>query len=93
MLNEQEAKPFTAEDIRFTRKDDALYAILLDWPSGETEIRSLGTNATNATIERVEMLGGAKLQFRRDSDALRLTMPSAAEAFVPALRIRGKGLA
>jgi predicted MFS family arabinose efflux permease len=32
MLNEQEAKPFTSKDVRFTTRDDALYAIFLDWP-------------------------------------------------------------
>ena len=26
MLNEDQAKPFTAEDVRFTRKGDTLYA-------------------------------------------------------------------
>lgn len=93
MLNEQEAKPFTAGDIRFTRKDDALYAIFLDWSSAETAIRSLGTNATNAAIERVELLGGPELQFRRDAGALRVALPQpSASEFVPVLRIRGRGL-
>ena len=94
MLSEQDAKPFTAEDIRFTRKGDALYAIFLDWPSGESAIRSLGTSLLHdAAIERVDLLGGPELQFRRDADALHLTLPPPdAGAFVPALRIRGRGL-
>ncbi len=32
---------YTAEDIRFTAKDDALYAIVLDWPGEKAVIRSL----------------------------------------------------
>jgi alpha-L-fucosidase len=93
MLNEQEAKPFTAEDVRFTRKDEALYAIFLDWPAGEAAVRSLGLNAIGgAAIERVDLLGGPQLQFRRDADALRVTLPPSPAAFVPALRIRGRGL-
>jgi alpha-L-fucosidase len=93
MLNEQEAKPFTAEDIRFTRKDDALYEIFLDWPACEAAVRSLGSNAVGgAAIERVDLLGGPQLQFRRDADALRVTLPPSPAAFVPALRIRGRGL-
>ena len=94
MLNEQEAKPFTTEDIRFTRKGDTLYAIFLDWPSSESAIRSLGTNALpGAAIERVDLVGGPELRFRRDADALRLTLPPDTGSFVPVLRIRGRGLA
>ena len=95
MLNERDAKPFTAKDMRFTKKADALYVIFLDWPSEESAIESLGTNQLPAAvIERVDLLGGPELQFRQDADALRLTLPSpAAGAFVPALRIRGRGLA
>jgi alpha-L-fucosidase len=94
MLNEQDAKPFTAEDIRFTKKGDALYAIFLDWPSGESAIRSLGTIALrDAVVERIDLLGGPELQFQRDADALRVTLPPPASGdFVPALRISGRGL-
>jgi alpha-L-fucosidase len=92
-MGEQAAKPFTAEDIRFTRKDDALYAIFLDWPAGEGVVKSLGSNALgSAVIERVDLLGGPQLQFRRDADALRVMLPPASSGtFVPALRIRGRG--
>jgi alpha-L-fucosidase len=95
MLNEDQAKPFTAEDIRFTQKSGALYAILLDWPEGESAIASLGGKAlAGAVIERIDLLGGPQLQFRRDADALRFTIPRPeGGAFVPALRIVGRGLA
>lgn len=33
--------PFTAQDIRFTTKNDALYAITLGVPQGETRIESV----------------------------------------------------
>lgn len=92
MLNEQEAKPFTPGDIRFTRKSDALYAIFLDWPVGESAIASLGlAKLAGAAIERVELLGGQQLAFRHDSDALRVTLRRA-DAFVPVIKIRGRGL-
>lgn len=92
-MAEGEAKPFTAHDVRFTQKDGALYAIFLEWPEGEAAIVSLGTDALpDAAIERVELLGGAPLDFRRDRGALRLTLPRA-DLFVPALRISGRGLA
>src|SRR5206468_1532082 len=94
MFSEDKLKPFTAEDVRFTRKGETLYAILLDWPQAESAIQSLGSNALpGAVIERIDLLGGPQLQFRRDADALRVTLPPAADgAFVPALRINGRGL-
>jgi alpha-L-fucosidase len=88
-FSEDQMKPFTAEDIRFTTKGDALYAIFLDWPTGESVILSI---PTDAVVERIDLLGGPELQFRRDPDALRLTMPPSDGAFIPALRIRGRGL-
>jgi len=93
-MAEGEAKPFTAEDVRFTRKGGALYAIFLDWPEQESAIASLGkTVLGGATIERVDLLGGPELEFQHEASALRLRLPRArAGEFVPALRIRGRGL-
>jgi alpha-L-fucosidase len=94
MLNEDQAKPFTALDIRFTRKGGSLYAIFLEWPEGERAIASLGARALpDAVIERVELLGGPQLQFRRDIDALRISLPAAPPSqFTPVIRILGRGL-
>jgi alpha-L-fucosidase len=94
MLNEQDAKPFTSQDVRFTRKGETLYAIFLGWPSGESAIASIGMNKLpDAAIDHVELLGGPELQFRHDADALRLSLPpSPSEEMVPVLRIRGRGL-
>jgi alpha-L-fucosidase len=91
MLNEDQAKPFTAEDVRFTKKGDALHAIFMEWPERESAIASLGTRA-GGVIEKVELLGGPPLQFRRDADALHITPPPAEGAFTPAIRILGRGL-
>jgi hypothetical protein len=44
-LNEGKGKPFTAEDIRFTTKGDAIYAILLGKPTSTIRITSLGKRA------------------------------------------------
>jgi len=94
MFSEGKLKPFTAEDVRFTKKGETLYAIFLDWPKAESAIRSLGGTALpEAAIERIDLLGGPQVPFRRDADALRLTLPPPPDgAFVPALRIRGRGL-
>ncbi|HVU29126.1 MAG TPA: alpha-L-fucosidase [Sphingomicrobium sp.] len=93
MLNEGEAKPFTAADIRFTTKKDELYAIFMEWPGEESAITSLGSGSLReATVEKVELLGGPPLQFRRDPEALRVMLPAAQGAFTPAIRILGRGL-
>ena len=77
----------------FTTKAGALYAVFLDWPQGEAAIASVGARALpDAAIERVDLLGGAPVQFRRDADALRLTLAPPERAFTPALRITGRGL-
>jgi alpha-L-fucosidase len=92
-LNEDEAKPFTAEDIRFTQKGGILYAIFMEWPGHESAIASLGhRHLPDAAIEKVELLGGPELPFRRDADALRLSLPQNGGGFTPAIRIRGRGL-
>jgi alpha-L-fucosidase len=93
-FGEDKAKPFTAEDMRFTAKGETLYAIFLDWPERESAISSLGGNALpDAVIERVELLGGPELRFRRDANALRLTLPSpTGRTFVPAIKIVGRSL-
>lgn len=94
MLNEQDAKPFTAADVRFTTKGGALYAIFMEWPEGESAIASLGTRALpDAVVEKVELLGGPPISVRRDADALRLNLPPpSAGQFTPAVRILGRGL-
>ena len=90
-----ESGDYTPQDVRFTTKGGALYAILLGWPQGESAIRSLGGEALpDARIERVDLLGGPKLRFQQEAGALRLTLPPPqGGAFIPVLRIRGRGLA
>ncbi len=88
-MAEDQAKPFTAEDVRFTRKGDSLYALFLDWPEGEAVIRSI---PTGAVVERVDLLGGAPIEFRQDPDALRLKLPRSDGAIAPAVRLGGRGL-
>jgi len=93
MLNEDQAKPFGPEDIRFTRKGEALYAIFLERPTSKVAIKSLGTRRLPlAVIENVELLGGPPLQFSHNADALQVVLPRLDAAIVPAVRIRGRGL-
>ena len=92
-FNENSARPYTAEDIRFTTKGDALYAFALAWPAdSRVVIRTLarGDARFPKHIERVEALGdAAPLSFTRDESALSVTLPSAApRGPVAVLKIR-----
>ena len=92
MLNENEAKPFTAKDVRFTVARDALYAFFLDWPQGQAQIASLGMRSLpNARIEQIRFQDGRPLEFVRKSDALYINLPDAS-GIVPRITIRGRGL-
>jgi alpha-L-fucosidase len=93
MLNEGQAKPFIAADIRFTTRAGALYAIALDTPAdGILRIESLGNDGA-ARIEQVEMLAGGPLRFRQEPAALVVEAVGGAVLGIPALRLRGEHLA
>lgn len=78
-LSERENADNTSEDIRFTVKDETLYAIQLDWPkSSETLIKTLGTNnkMLQRDIKSIELLGyPLKLKYSRKEDGLHITLP------------------
>lgn len=78
-FNEGKGKPFGTEDIRFTRKGNALYAIVLGWPANkQVIIKSLATDSAyyKRQIQRVELLGGnANLAFERKSNGLVVQLP------------------
>jgi len=69
---------YTAKDIRFTKKGDTLYAILMHWTSREIVITSLATGVAPAgKIEKVELLGyGKTLKFSQDSEGLKIELPA-----------------
>jgi alpha-L-fucosidase len=48
-FRERDYQPFTAEDIRFTRKEDALYAVCLGWPVSPVTI-SLDEQVTGVSL-------------------------------------------
>jgi alpha-L-fucosidase len=73
-------KPFTAEDIRFTQSKDGktLYAIVLELPKdGKVTVKSLakGTDKWQGEIGSVQLVGGGKLDFKRDENGLHVTLP------------------
>jgi alpha-L-fucosidase len=78
-MREREDQPFSAEDIRFTTRDNALYAICLGWPGEAALIRSLGSDSPvkAGSIERIQMLGSDEpLEWAQHEDGLRVKTPS-----------------
>ncbi|MEM3193796.1 MAG: alpha-L-fucosidase, partial [Candidatus Bathyarchaeia archaeon] len=77
-FREEAGEPFSGRDIRFTSQGDTLYAILLDWPGDEANIKSLSTilKLYPEEVGSVEMLGvEGQLQWTRGEDGLRVKMP------------------
>jgi alpha-L-fucosidase len=70
---------YTAEDIRFTNKDDILYAITLDTPVKQVKIKALGLNSEHIKhkVKSVTLLGyQGKLDWKQQDDALIIQVPS-----------------
>ncbi|MCE3289496.1 MAG: alpha-L-fucosidase [Caulobacter sp.] len=95
MFSENGARPWTAQDIRFTTRAGALYALALDWPAdGRLIIRSLGLTALEGRrVEAVRLLGADALPFVQTDEALTVTLPERRPvAFVPAMKVLGANL-
>ena len=84
MFNESDIV-YTSEDIRFTVKDNVLYAIVLAWPEKELVIKSLVQETGNQgyylypdEIESISMLGdGTDLQWELiKGEGLKVTFPN-----------------
>ncbi len=73
--------PYTAQDIRFTVKDNMLYVICLDWPGDEVTIKYLAgereyTGLYESEIESIKMLGvDEELEWTMTEDGLTIKTP------------------
>src|SRR5437016_14274616 len=77
-FHDTDTASYTAEDFRFTTKDDVLYAIGLAWPShGEAVIRSLAQTAGSESVQSVTLLGDdGKPRFEQRADGLHVQLPA-----------------
>lgn len=70
---------FTAEDIRYTTKDNNLYAIVLGAPKTKVfTIKSLHDKehiSTENKIKSIELLGVGKLSYSRDAKGIHIQLP------------------
>ncbi|MEX6687479.1 alpha-L-fucosidase [Danxiaibacter flavus] len=70
-FGDSKMKPFTAQDIRFTTKGDALYAIALDVPKTAITVRSLAAGTGKDGVASVELVGSSeKVSWSQKSDGL-----------------------
>jgi len=77
-LNEGKARPFTADDVRYTTKGGALYAIMLGAPAADIHLKSLGAAAhlLSGPVKSVTLLGSAEqLQWSQNADELSIKAP------------------
>jgi alpha-L-fucosidase len=93
-FGENEAKPFSSQDIRFTRKGNTLYVICLDKPAETVTIASLGKSAAPGTeVAEIRLLGAPEaLVWSRDDANLTIRMPTTIPgeyAFAFAVRLQG----
>jgi alpha-L-fucosidase len=78
---------YTSQDIRFTAKDGALYAITLGTPGPEVRIRSLGRKAglEPRPVKSVTLLGSAApLSWELSDEALTVRLPAGLPATMAA---------
>lgn len=79
-FNDTKHTAFTSQDIRFTTRDDTLYALVLAWPeTGSVTIKALSTDTGlyAMPIEKVELLGVAEiLHWNRSNAGLIIDMPN-----------------
>jgi alpha-L-fucosidase len=77
-FTDTQRQAFTSQDIRFTTKDGALYAICLDWPETPVMIHALGSAALSADrIAAITMLGAPDaLSWSQHDDGLHIQPPA-----------------
>lgn len=75
-FNEGQGAPYTYKDIRFTKKDDVLYAIVMELPDNNDEvlIKSLSTDSRyyNVNLDKVEVFGGEIYSYSFDNEGLKV---------------------
>jgi len=76
IVREEVISNFLPGDIRFTRKEDNLYAILLEWPGEKIIIKSLAKDMAKERVHEVVLLGFDKeIAWQQDQNGLTVYLP------------------
>ncbi len=90
-FNEDAYSKAGSDEIRFTTKAGALYAIVLGWPDdGRVVVKSLasGGSAGPQEVDEVELLGYGKVGFRLTAAGLEADLPVKLNDIAPVLKIK-----
>lgn len=90
-FNETDYKGITAQEIRFTQTNKALYAVAMAWPTdGKVIIRSLAKGSTlyPKSIKQVTLLGYGKVPCKQTTNGLVITVPKQLNKIAPVFKIR-----
>jgi alpha-L-fucosidase len=72
-FTDNEETDYTAQDIRFTAKDDVLYAISLSWTESDITIKSIGEDLQ---VDKVSMLGSnEEISWEQNQEGLKVAFP------------------
>jgi alpha-L-fucosidase len=91
-FNENKRRELTANDVRFTRKGQTLFAFFMGWPNNaQVTITPLARHAAAGEINRVELLGfRGQLKWARDEASLKVQLPAEPPGgYAFALKING----
>ncbi len=78
-FNEGKNRPFTAEDIRFTAKNESIYAIVMGWP-GKEKFLVKSVTPDKLKVKQVSLLGlKHKLKFKQLQGGLEVELPNDVE--------------
>jgi len=75
-FNESKRKDMTMQDVRFTTKNNKIYAFVMGAPQGQVLVKSL-SQKNAGKIENVELVGhDGKLHWSQDAAGLRVDLPA-----------------
>ena len=75
-FNEGKTK-YTYEDVRYTRKGNAIYIITMQAPEGNLTLKQLGRHKLGKKIKKLTVLGTSeKIQWQQTADCLKVNLPS-----------------
>ena len=77
----RDVRPYTSEDVRFTKKGDTLYAFIMVWPESHSAvIKSLAAHSPlidGRKVEHVSLLGHwGRLVWTQDENGLNVKLPA-----------------
>ena len=85
-FHDQDTKPYTTEDFRFTQKGNTVYAIGMGCPAagsnGSAVIHAMGSDheGKGMTIGSIQLVGSSdKVTYQQAGDALQVTLPASAK--------------